>query len=288
MIIFNEHNQRKQAEAQLQIRLRQQATLAQLGQLALTGGDLTTLFERAVELTAQMLQVEYCKVLELLPGGKALLLRAGVGWQEGLVGQAMVNTGRDSQAGYTLLTHKPVIVEDLRAETRFSDPPLLDEHGVVSGMSVLILGKEQPFGILGAHTAQRRTFTEDDIHFLQGVANVLAETIQRHKLAQILRAGENQLALIFNTVSDALFLLAVEANHTYRFVSVNRKFLTLTGLAEEQVVGKRLEAVIPQPAHALVRSKYREAIRAKKTDLGRSVRLPRQYADRSGCRYPGL
>jgi len=52
-------------------------------------------------------RTEYSKVLELLPGDRGLLLRAGVGWREGLVGHATVSTVRESQAGYTLLSGDP-------------------------------------------------------------------------------------------------------------------------------------------------------------------------------------
>jgi diguanylate cyclase (GGDEF)-like protein len=174
-------SERKRAEETLKVRAGQQAAVAALGQRALTVPDLPTLMNEAVSLVARTLEVEYCKILELLPNGNALLLRTGLGWKEGTVGQAQVSTGTESQAGYTLMSKEPVIVEDLRTETRFISMPLLHDHGVVSGMSVIISGQTKPFGILGAHTTLRRTFTLDDIHFLQAVANVLATGIEHQR-----------------------------------------------------------------------------------------------------------
>ncbi|MCK5091730.1 MAG: GAF domain-containing protein, partial [Gammaproteobacteria bacterium] len=127
---------RLEAEEALTKRASQQAAVAVLGQRALSGKGLAALMDTIVEYVSKVLGVEYCKILELLPDGKALVLRAGVGWKEGLVGQAIVGTGMDSQAGYTLACQDPVIVEDLRQETRFTGPQLLHDHGVVSGMSV--------------------------------------------------------------------------------------------------------------------------------------------------------
>jgi GAF domain-containing protein len=98
--------------------------VVEFGQKALANLPLSILMNETVSLVAQTLDVEYCKVLELLPDEDALLLRAGQGWHEGLVGRATVGTGLDSQAGYTLLSNTPVIVEDLRTETRFSGPLL--------------------------------------------------------------------------------------------------------------------------------------------------------------------
>jgi PAS domain S-box-containing protein len=195
--------ERRRAEQELAGRLRQQAIVAELGQYALATPDLQVIMEKTVNLLADSLDVEYTKVLELLPDGKALRLRAGVGWKEGVVGSATVGADANSQAGYTLLSAGPVIVEDLRTEPRFTGPLLLRGHGVVSGMSVIIGGGEQPWGVLGAHTCRRRDFTKDDIQFLQAVANIIAHGIQRERAEEErerLRQLEAELAHI-NRVS---------------------------------------------------------------------------------------
>jgi Histidine kinase len=55
---------------------------------------------------------------------------------------------------------------------------------VVSSMTVVIPGSEGPFGMLRVHTTTHRTFSEDDINFLQAVANVLATAIERKEAQQ--------------------------------------------------------------------------------------------------------
>src|SRR3546814_15211890 len=66
----------------------------------------------------QTLSADLCKVLELTPDGNSLLLRAGVGWREGLVGSATMGADLQSQAGFALQVDEPVIVKDLRSEER--------------------------------------------------------------------------------------------------------------------------------------------------------------------------
>ncbi|MBI5394014.1 MAG: PAS domain S-box protein [Verrucomicrobia bacterium] len=185
--VFDVITERKQAEENLAARARQQAVVAELGQAELSGHDVQALFDLAVRRVAETVGVEYCKMLELLPDRSGVLLRAGVGWKEGLVGKAVVGIGLESQAGYTLNSKEPVIVEDLRTEKRFHGPPLLHDHGVVSGMSTIIGNPDAPYGVLGAHTTQRRTFTVQDVHFLQAVATLLADAIQRHQAEEALR-----------------------------------------------------------------------------------------------------
>lgn len=84
---------------------------------------------------------------------------------------------------------------------------------------------------------------------------------ERRQAEQARREVQRQLSLIFDTVGDIIFLINVEADGTYRFASVNRLFLATTGLSTAQVVGKRLEEVLPPSAHEMVRAKYEEAIR---------------------------
>jgi PAS domain S-box-containing protein len=181
--------QRKRAEEEVETRTHQQGTVAELGLRALAGTDLKSLMDEAVALVARTLEIEYSEVLEILPGDEELLIVAGVGWEEGIVGNTTVSAGFGSQAGYTLLVNKPVIVEDLRTETRFRPPPLLQEREAVSGMTVVIPGREEPFGVLGAHTKSHRTFSEDDVNFLQAVANVLAAAIQREEAEERVEEG---------------------------------------------------------------------------------------------------
>ncbi len=180
--------EQKRTEATLATRLRQQAAMTQLSQTALSGLELRELFAETTQLLATSLSVDYAKVLQLSPDGQSLKLLSGVGWQPGLVGQAMVDAHARSQAGYTLMAQNPVVVEDLSAETRFNGPPLLKNHGVISGISTIIQGVgDQPFGVLGVHSTRQRLFTQNDVNFLQAVANLLAAAINRKYTEQELQ-----------------------------------------------------------------------------------------------------
>jgi len=186
--VCEEVTERRQTEADLVNRAIQQAAVAQIGQQALASTDIDALLETVTARAAQVLEVEFCKVLERLPEERGFLLRSGVGWQDGLVGQAIVPSGSESQAGYTLLSRDPIVVEDLTAEPRFTGPDLLTQHGVVSGMSTLIGNYDaNPYGIFGIHTRSRRHFTDNDVDFLQAIANILAEAIARHESVRDLR-----------------------------------------------------------------------------------------------------
>jgi two-component sensor histidine kinase len=178
-------SERHRVNREVRIRARQQETLARLGESALTKRDLQQFFQEAVTTVGDILDIELVEILELLPGDAELLLRAGIGWQAGLVGTANVSTARDSHAGYTLASGRPVIAEDLATETRFSGEQLLRGHGVVSGLTAPIAGQDgRAYGVIGAHSTQRRKFHDYDVSFLASVANVIAAAIQRRQLDQ--------------------------------------------------------------------------------------------------------
>jgi sigma-B regulation protein RsbU (phosphoserine phosphatase) len=172
---------RKQAENEIRMLAQLQSVVADLGERALSGASLSQMLDDAANQVARALQADYSKILELLPNRDALLMTAGAGWKPGYVGHATVGLGADSQAGYTLQSDAPVVVENLRTEKRFAGTALLQEHDVISGVTVVIPTSEGPYGVLGAHTRRERTFTTDEVNFLQAVANVLGSVIERHR-----------------------------------------------------------------------------------------------------------
>ena len=132
----------------LRQRIRQQELLAQLGVLALQRTSFVGMLNQTARMTAEGLGAEYCKVMEYMAAENRLLVRAGVGWDEGVVGTASVGADLASPAGYALRTGKPVISNHLENEQRFRTPDLLVEHGIRRAMNVILQGDGSPFGVL--------------------------------------------------------------------------------------------------------------------------------------------
>jgi signal transduction histidine kinase len=128
-----------------------------------------------------------------------LKLVSGLGWREGAVGAWELPVLEGTPAGRALATRQAVIVEDLAGERGFPDASFLREHGVVSGVTIPIIGQEGPLGVLGVHADMPRTFSEDDVDFLRSVATVLADGLERlrkeeelHRTLGILRATDDE------------------------------------------------------------------------------------------------
>ncbi len=237
--------ERCRAEEELGAYAEKQTVVAEIGRLALTGGELEDLFDQAVSLVARTLGVEYCKILELLPESDAFKLRAGVGWKgEYPIGQTNFSAGKETQAGFTLLSDEPVVVEDMRTETRFGGPTLLHEHEVVSGMSVTIRGRERPYGVLGAHSASVRRFATDDVSFLRAVASVLAEAIDRKRAEESLRQSESQSRALFENALDAVLI----ADDGGAYLDANPAACSLLGVSYDEVIGRTISDFTEQDA----------------------------------------
>lgn len=210
VLTFTEISDLKRANRRLVTRERQQAVIGRLGMQALAATDLGDLFDQTVRQIAHTLESDFAKVLEYHRDTHELLLRAGVGWRAGLVGHARVPADHGSQAGYTLASRGPVIVDDLANERRFEGPDLLIEHGIVSGVSCTIPNGDGPYGVLAVHTRTARRFTPDDAAFLQSLANVLALAVSRRKAEQRLRRTETRLSLALDASEAGVFEFDIE------------------------------------------------------------------------------
>ena len=203
----------------LQDRIRQQELLAELGVTALQGASLDLLLTETTRLTAKGLNVEFCKILEHIPSSNRLLVRAGVGWDAGVVGVASVGADLESPAGFALRTGMPVISNHLENEQRFRTSDLLKQHGIRRAMNVILQGDGKPYGVLEVDSRSDDEFLEFDLAFLQGAANILGMAIERERHERKLTAAleRHQLLLkemnhrVKNNLSIVVSMLNLQA-----------------------------------------------------------------------------
>jgi diguanylate cyclase (GGDEF)-like protein/PAS domain S-box-containing protein len=165
-----EHELKRHADAQSQV--------AQLGVHALQGTSISQLVEEALTAVAEVLDVDATLFAETAEGN-SVLPRAQHGLTHLVVGEPQTGLGPNTQHGHTVRTGEAVVVDDWRTDTRFERSEAFVRRGFRSTMSVRIEGPEQPFGILGVFSEQPRAFTQSDVDFVQSLANVLADALQR-------------------------------------------------------------------------------------------------------------
>ncbi len=178
--------------------LQQQTALARFGELAMHSEDMDAILQEACRRVCEGLHTDLAKVLELQPDGRTLLVRAGVGWDPGVVGNATSIATENSFDGEALRTQEPVLCADVADESR-QVADFVREHGVSAFVNVNILspGASGSYGILEVDCREPRQFTQDDIDFLRTYANLIAVVVQRLKVNAELRrrADENEQLL---------------------------------------------------------------------------------------------
>jgi diguanylate cyclase (GGDEF)-like protein/PAS domain S-box-containing protein len=185
--VLSDVTDRKQTDAELEHRAAQQAAVARLGEHALEGASTSQLMHEAVTCAAEILGVEMTAVAELLPGGDALVVRDGFGFPQSAIGNERIPGGAASQMGYTIVTGRPVMVDDWEQEQRFAQPASLRELHARSGLTVVIEGTRGPFGVLGAQARAPQAFGPGDVDFLQSLANVLGDALERQTIEDDIR-----------------------------------------------------------------------------------------------------
>ena len=106
-------------------------------------------------------------------------------------------------------------------------------------------------------------FGYDESGKVKQILGISYDVTPRRAAREALRQSEQQLGLIYDTVSDIIFLLSIEPDERYRFVSVNKAFLRATGLKTDQVVGRYADEIIPPSSQPLVFGNYKKAIQEK-------------------------
>ena len=157
---------------------RQSKALDELGRLSTLPQTQRNYLELALAIICLGLKVPLGKVLELDREGKALLVRAGIGWREGVTGYATVLANTTSIAGYTLGQTGVVIFDDVKETSRFTDAHLLRSHDVRATLATRISRNGKPWGVLTLHENRRRQFTSKEIQFLEDAAVELGALIE--------------------------------------------------------------------------------------------------------------
>ena len=167
------------AGSMLGYRLEQQAALSNFGMEALKSSTVADLLDHAAKTAALGMRASLSKILEYRKAQNDLLIRAGVGWRDGVVGEVTFGADLESPAGYAFHTGSPVISNHLEGEDQFRTPKLMIEHGVKRAINVLITYGGGRWGVLEVDSSSAGEFEAADLAFLQGLANFIGVALDR-------------------------------------------------------------------------------------------------------------
>ncbi len=227
-------------------KLKKSEVLVGAGQLLWDEGDINNTMDCIVNLISKTLKVKFCMILIYDKINNSLCLTSGIGWKEGVVGHTTLDVELGSHTDYNLRKLKPVVIEDLRNETRFSITPLLVEHGVVSGVSVPMIVGEHVLGVLGVYTEELTEFTKDDTNFLQSVGYIIAAAVESRRAEKEIENEKEYTGNLIETAKDAI-------------VGINEKgVISIWNQSAEKVFGYSESEIIGQPVTTIIPEKYKK------------------------------
>ena len=168
--------------------LRREKALATFGTFAFRQTHLEAVLYEAAKVCAECLDVPFSKICMYRSLEQDLLVVAGHGWQDGVVGYAISVANHSSPQGLAFETGEPQICPNIASSNTYTLPAFYADHSILSTVDVLVAANEgAPFGVLEVDSQMSNAFNEHDINFLTGFANVLAEAVATAEKAQILR-----------------------------------------------------------------------------------------------------
>jgi PAS domain S-box-containing protein len=195
---------------------RQQIALADFGQSALELGDVSELCDQAVNVVAGILNVPRVLILQKSRTEYTFSTRATLGWP-GLVPEAGVTLDEiTAPASFATKQHQTIIVEDFDAEHRF---PVSTEGSETTSVIVSIIGRRSsPFGALAVHSIDHRVFADDEIRFVQSIANLLGGLITRTRQREALLEEREASQDLMNSLGQGI--IAVDREMRIEYVNV--------------------------------------------------------------------
>jgi PAS domain S-box-containing protein len=157
---------------------------------------------------------------------------AGIGLRPEVIGKLTIEGSTHSQAGFAIRERLPVIVRDLRKETRFTPSRLLTEHGGIAGMCVPMLVEDRVYGVMTAHSKHVRDFSDKEREFLCTVANTVGTVLERRRRADTQRDLYHRL---FMSAQDGIMLTDTDG----RILEWNPALERMTGWTRSEALGQR-------------------------------------------------
>ena len=215
---------------ELDRRSRQQADVARLGVLALSGVPISDLFGEALRSIRAHLGVAFAGVIRM-DDDSAQLVAA-----DGFFPRAeALPIVPGTLAALLRSTGGPIVVPDLSQETRFRSALVFESTGAKSGVAVPLRARGGTIGGLAAGDTRTREYPVEEVDFLQSLANVLSAAVLRSRQDDELRRSQNRWRTLVENANQGVWTI----DPTGRVEYLNARMAELLGVRPEEVLGKR-------------------------------------------------
>jgi len=168
-------------------RTHEQAALLDLSNQLLSRTDLNDLMDYLVGQIRSLLRVD--AVALLLPGKylNQLDFSAATGWyHDPVANKRRIPADQGSRSGQVMESRRPVVIKSFDENNDFPDLAVdwLSPEGFKAAAFVPLVAQENSLGVLAIHSRVQRRFDDEEIRFLQLMANQAAIAIEKARLQQ--------------------------------------------------------------------------------------------------------
>ena len=247
LVTIEDISERQQAEegrardlALLHQRAQTERALAQLATMLLGSPEASATMDDAAELVRNALALD--QVAFLRTNGADLAMVAGAGWHDGALPAHRRLVASPGSLSAATLEGATVVVEDWESEPRFRQSPVLESNGVRTSIAVPIQSGGRCYGVISAHSRERRDVPALDVLFLESVASLFALALRDDESRAKLRRSTQTLTSLVDNAPAAIHLADADG----RLILVNREFERVHEVRRQDVLGQPCEAVTPR------------------------------------------
>lgn len=158
--------------------------------------ETAVVLHKITEVTAKALNCKASTLRLLDRSGEVLLASAAYGLSAGYMRKGTLKVA-DSALDAEVLSGKVIHLVDASSDSRFHYTANAKAEGLASVLTAPLMYENKAIGLLRVYTDGPREFTEDEIAFMKGVANISAIAIENARLHEASRV-EFELLTSYN------------------------------------------------------------------------------------------
>jgi len=242
IVVIEDITDRKNTELALAAQIEQQSAIMDIGQQALSEPNLETFVNNTANVIASVLDVDFCLISQRGPSNQDFSIVGANDRGRKYVGWPVKPRIRNLKTVFEAPGLVPVIFHRGDPDGPDVTSPIMEDIGTISAASVVIAGQDNsPSGILIVHNQTRRDFTDDEVTFLQTVANILSATVTRELIASELAEREEMLDTVLENAADGIIVADSQGD----IVMANRASEDIFGFDHETLLRMNLRDLVP-------------------------------------------
>lgn len=195
-----------------------------------------------------------------------------------------VHDGSASACGSALSRRQQIVVEDVTLSELFSGKSLdlvlaADVRAVQ--FTPLVSSTRNVLGMISTHFRQPTRLAHRELRFLDLLARLAADYLERKQNEDALRAKQDQLERITSSAP----ILIIQCSRDLRYIFVNSAYAELIGKPVDQIVGKPIVEIVGETVFAVIEPYINRVLAGERARYEKEFPYPTRGTRYLDCEY---